>query len=175
MFDRYWAGLILAEPRLELFERWRELEAMAGPEVRKNAVPLIYFNTVDDFEAARARYAVEAEWYRVRGEEGWLAERTAHAGFTEFLARALGPRRGAPRGGVRRGRPARPPGAMDDGLPERSFVDAGRGRADRAREALQPLIEGAERTGQSWWEALLLSSLAFVEFAAGDHEAVVAR
>jgi DNA-binding CsgD family transcriptional regulator len=34
------------------------------------------------------------------------------------------------------------------------------------------LLEEAERTGRVFWEALLLSTLAFVEFADGDHRAV---
>ena len=54
----------------------------------------------------------------------------------------------------------------------RSLVDAGRGRVARARGTLLPLIEEAKRSATAWWEALLLSALAFVEFAAGDHRAV---
>jgi DNA-binding NarL/FixJ family response regulator len=37
---------------------------------------------------------------------------------------------------------------------------------------LQPMIEQAERSGRAWWEALMLSALATVEFADGDHAAV---
>ncbi len=35
-----------------------------------------------------------------------------------------------------------------------------------------PLIEQARVSGRTWWEALLLSGLAFVEYTAGDHVAV---
>jgi DNA-binding CsgD family transcriptional regulator len=50
-------------------------------------------------------------------------------------------------------------------------VDAHRGRVERGRSTLLPLIEEAERTGKAWWAANLLSALGFVEFAAGEHEA----
>ena len=67
-FDRYWAGLLRGEPpRHELLERWRELEAKAGRGALGSAIPLIHFHSIDDFEAARARHAVEDEWYRTRG------------------------------------------------------------------------------------------------------------
>ena len=86
-FDLYWAELLLGHgARPELAERWRELEDQAGPEASKSVIPLIYFHSIDDFDAARSRHAVEAEWYRVRGEEGWVAERLAHLGFVEFRA-----------------------------------------------------------------------------------------
>ena len=54
----------------------------------------------------------------------------------------------------------------------RSIVDVHRGRVGRARETLLPLIAHAERAGRTWWEALLLSALAFVEFADGNHAEV---
>src|SRR5205823_5201923 len=72
--------------RPELLERWAEQEKRAGPEGTKSVIPLIYFHSIDDFDAARSRHAVESEWYRVRGEEGWVAERLAHLGFVEFRA-----------------------------------------------------------------------------------------
>ena len=49
-------------------------------------IPLIYFHSIDDFDEARARHAVEDEWYRVHGEEDWRAERQAHVAFAEFRA-----------------------------------------------------------------------------------------
>jgi DNA-binding CsgD family transcriptional regulator len=54
----------------------------------------------------------------------------------------------------------------------RSLVDAGRGRTERARTTLLPLIDQANRSGRTTWEALLLSTLAYVEFADADHAAV---
>ena len=173
VFDRFWAGLLLGEgERPELLERWRELEAKAGPEAPKSVIPLIHFNTIDDFDAARARYAVEEQWYRVRGEDGWRAERMAHASFAEFsagrwdLAERLIEESCATIAQLDR------PGPWTMPYRLRSFVDAGRGRTQGARATLLPLIEDAERAGRTWWEALLLSGLAFVEFAAADHQAV---
>ncbi|HEX5798987.1 MAG TPA: AAA family ATPase [Gaiellaceae bacterium] len=173
VFDGFWARLLLGEgERRELFERWRELEEKAGPEAPKSVIPLIHFNTIDDFDAARARYAVEEQWYRVRGEEGWRAERMAHVGFTEFsagrwdLAERLIEESCATIAQLDR------PGPWTMPYRLRSFVDAGRGRTEGARATLLPLIEDAERAGRTWWEALLLSGLAFVEFAAADHRAV---
>ena len=54
----------------------------------------------------------------------------------------------------------------------RSFVDARPGQDGARKETLRPMVEQAEEAGRRWWGALLLSALAFVEFAAGDHRAV---
>ena len=172
-FDSYWAGLLLGHGvRPELFERWRELEDQAGPESSKSVIPLIYFHSIDDFDAARNRHAVEAEWYRVRGEEGWVAERLAHLGFAEFragrwdLAERLVDDSCTAIAQLER------PGPWTMPFRLRSFVDAGRGRTERARTTLLPLIDQAKRSGRTSWEALFLSTLAFVEFADDNHAAV---
>ena len=170
--DRFWAGLLRAEhPRPELLERWRELEARAGPDAPKSTIPLIHFHSVDDFEAARARHAVEDEWYRLRGQDDWRAERQAHRSFAEFRAGNWDEaERLVEASCVAIGQPRPGPWAMVFRF--RSLVDAGRGRTDRARQTLRPMAEQAEQAGRRWWGALLLSALAFVEFAAGDHRAV---
>jgi DNA-binding CsgD family transcriptional regulator len=171
--DRYWAGLLLGErPRPELLERWRELDARAGPQARKSVIPLIHFHSIDDFDRARARHAVEDEWYRTRGEDDWRAERQAHRAFAEFRAGEweLADRLVAESCSVI-GPPGRP-GPWTMAFRFRSIVDAGFGRTERARATLLPLIEQAERAGRDWWEALLLSALAIVDFEDGDHRAV---
>ena len=170
--DRFWAGLLRAErPRPELLERWGELEAKAGPDSPKSTIPLIHFHSVDDFEAARARHAVEDEWYRLRGQDDWRAERQAHRSFAEFRAGNWDEaERLVEASCVAIGQPGPGPWAMVFRF--RSLVDAGRGRTERARETLRPMVERAEDAGHHWWGALLLSALAFVEFAAGDHGAV---
>jgi DNA-binding CsgD family transcriptional regulator len=167
--SRMWAGLMLGEgARPELLEQWRELEEKAGPEAPKSVLPLIYFHSLDDFDAARARHAVEDEWYRVRGEDDWRAERQAHRAYAEFragqwdLAEELVEDSCATIAHVEQ------PGPWTMAFRFRAIVDAGRGRTERARETLIPLIEEA----QAHWEALLQSTLAFVEFTAGDHAAV---
>jgi hypothetical protein len=47
----------------------------------------------------------------------------------------------------------------------RSLIDAYRGRIDRARTTLQPLVAEAARTEKAWWGAILLSVVGFVEFS----------
>jgi DNA-binding NarL/FixJ family response regulator len=169
--DRFWAGLLLGErPRFELLERWRELETKAGPQAWKSTL-LIHFHSVDDFENARARHAVEDEWYRLRGEDDWRAERQAHRAFAEFRAGEWDyAERLVEESCTAIAHSGPGPWAM--AFRFRSIVDAGRGRTERARSTLSPLIEGARASERHWWEALLLSALALVEFAAGDHRAV---
>jgi DNA-binding CsgD family transcriptional regulator len=129
---------------------------------------------MDDFEAVRARHAVEDEWYRVRGEDDWRAERQAHRAYAEFragqwdLAEQLVEESCAAIAQVEQ------PGPWTMAFRFRAIVDAGRGRIERARETLLPLIEEAQRADRvrAHWEALLQSTLAFVEFTAGDHAAV---
>src|SRR5581483_6070177 len=53
---------------------------------------------------------------------------------------------------------------------KRALVDAHRGRIERARSTLLPLVEAYERLGQRWWAALTLSTLAFGHRCAGDHD-----
>jgi DNA-binding CsgD family transcriptional regulator len=172
-FDSYWAGLLLGHGvRPELLERWRELEDQAGPESSKSVIPLIYFHSIDDFDAARNRHAVEAEWYRVRGEEGWAAERLAHLGFAEFRAGRWDLAERLVEDSCTAIAQLERPGPWTMPFRLRSFVDAGRGRTERARTTLLPLIDQANRSGRTSWEALFLSTLAFVEFADDDHAAV---
>jgi tetratricopeptide (TPR) repeat protein len=172
-FDLYWAELLVGHgARPELLERWRELEDQAGPEASKSVIPLIYFHSIDDFDAARSRYAVEAEWYRVRGEEGWAAERLAHLGFAEFRAGRWDLAERLVEDSCTAIAQLERPGPWTMPFRLRSFVDAGRGRTERARTTLLPLIDQANRSGRTSWEALFLSTLAFVEFADDDHAAV---
>jgi DNA-binding CsgD family transcriptional regulator len=172
-FDSYWAGLLLGHGvRPGLLERWRELEDQAGPESSKSVIPLIYFHSVDDFDGARNRHAVEAEWYRVRGEEGWAAERLAHLGFVEFRAGRWDLAERLVEDSCTAIAQLERPGPWTMPFRLRSFVDAGRGRTERARTTLLRLIDQANRSGRTSWEALFLSTLAFVEFADDDHAAV---
>jgi class 3 adenylate cyclase len=172
LVSQFWAGLLLGEPpRPELLEQWRELEERAGPEAPKSTVPLIYFHSVDDFTAARARHAVEDEWYRVRGEDDWRAERQAHRAFAEFRAGEWSEAERLVEEACAAIAKSERPGPWTMAFRFRSIVDVGRGRVKRARATLLPLIEKAEQVGP-WWEALILSTLAIVEFAGGDHRAV---
>ena len=118
------------------------------------------------------RHAVEAEWYRVRGEEGWRAERLAHLGFVEFRAGRWELAEQLVEDSCTTIAQLERPGPWTMPFRLRSFVDAGRGRIERARTTLLPLIDEANRSGRTAWEALFLSTLAFVEFADDDHAAV---
>jgi DNA-binding NarL/FixJ family response regulator len=172
VFDRFWATLILGRgPQRTLFEQWRELEDRAGPESPKSPIPLIHFVCTDDFEAARARHAVEDEWYRDRGEEGWRAERLAHLAFAELRAGNLQLAETYIEESCSVIAQLEKPGPWAMPFRLRSFIDACAGRTDRARETIVPLLEGAERMGRTFWAAALLSTLGFVEFVAGDHRA----
>ena len=147
-FDSYWAGLLLGHGvRPELLERWRELEDQAGPESPKSVIPLIYFHSIDDFDAARNRHAVEAEWYKVRGEEGWAAERLAHLGIAEFRAGGWDLAERLVEDSCTTIAQLERPGPWTMPFRLRSFVDAGRGRTERARTTLLPLIDKANRQG----------------------------
>jgi DNA-binding CsgD family transcriptional regulator len=156
----------------ELLERWRACEAQAGPDAPKSLFALIYFHCVDDFEAARARYAVEERWYRERGEDVWRAERLAHLSLVELRAGRWDLAEESVEKACEEIAQLETPGPWTMAFRLRSIVDAHRGRIGRARETLLPLVAHAEHAGRTWWEALLLSALAFVEFADGNHAEV---
>jgi DNA-binding CsgD family transcriptional regulator len=172
LINLFYAEAVLGRgSRRELLERGLELEARAGPAAAKSTIPLIWFHCTDDFDAARARHASEDQWYRERGEEGWRAERLAHLGLAELragqweLAEQYVEQSCAELDQFSGSGPWAMPFYM------RSLVDAHRGRTERARTTLLPLIEKAAQGYQPFWTALLLSTLGFVEWAAGQHEA----
>ena len=156
----------------ELLRRWRAYEERAGPDAPKNLFALIYFHCVDDYDAARARYAVEERWYRERGEDVWRAERLGHLSLVELRAGRWDLAEQSIEQACDAIAQLETPGPWTMAFRLRSIVDAHRGRVGRARETLLPLVAHAERAGRTWWEALLLSALAFVEFADGNHAEV---
>jgi DNA-binding CsgD family transcriptional regulator len=174
VFDRFWAELALGHgPRWDLFERWRELEAKAGPDAPKTPLPLICFWAIDDFEAARARFAVEEPWYRERGEDLWRAERLAHLAMAELRAGRWDlAGRCVEEACDALAQQLDEPGPWGAAFRIRSLVDAHAGRTDRARATIGPFIVKAQRAGLVVWEVLGLSALAFVDFVDGDHRAV---
>ena len=173
LVSRYWAGALLGEePRAELLERWRKLEARAGPEAPMSVLPLILYHSVDDFDAARDRFALEDEWYRLRGEDGWRAERQAHLSYAELRAGNFDQAERLAEESCAQLVHVEQPGPWTMAFRLRSMVDAVRGRTGRARETLIPLIQEARSEGRDWWEALMLSALAVNEFVDGEHRAV---
>ena len=172
VFDRFWAGVMLGRGAdRKLFERWQELEEAAGPAAPKSPIPMIFFHSTDDFEAARARHAVEDGWHRERGEEGWRAERLAHLSYVEFRAGRWELAERYVEESCAAVAQLEGPGPWAIPLRFRSFVDAHRGRIERARETTVRMIEESERAGRAFWAALNLSTLGHVEFVAGDHRA----
>jgi DNA-binding CsgD family transcriptional regulator len=172
LIDRFFAEAMLGRgARQELFERGLELEARAGHAVERHPIPMVWFHFTDDFDAARARHAEEERLARERGWEVWRADMLGHLGMAELRA---GRWELAEKyieescSGLVQGE-AHGPAAMR--FAWRSYVDAHRGRTERARATLVSLIEQFERAEQEWWTAMSLSALGFVEFAAGDHEA----
>jgi DNA-binding CsgD family transcriptional regulator len=173
-FDRFWAELGLGHgPRWDLFGQWRELEVKAGPEAPKSPLPLIFFGAIDDFDEARARYAVEAQWYRERGEDLWRAERLAHLSVAQLRAgRWDVAERSVEEACDVLAEHIGKPGPWGAAFRIRSLIDAHRGRTARARATLVPFIQKAERAGLATWEAIGLSTLAFIDFVDGDHRGV---
>lgn len=177
LFNHVYAEAVLGqEPHVELFVRGLELEARAGVHARPSSIPLIWYHCTDDLEAARARHDVEHGWYREHGDELAVAERLSHRGLVEMRAG---------RWDVAEQYLEQSFNAMEHFTPDgrsagpwyaprqiRALIDAHRGRTKRARATLVPMIEDSRRGEQSFWAAILLSVLAFVEFADGRHEAV---
>ena len=166
--DLVWAETLRGHgEQRELLERWRECEERAGHEAPKSLFALIYFSCVDDFESARARFALEERWYRERGEDNWRAERLAHLSRAELAA---GNWDAAVRGveeACETIAQLETPGPWAALFRIRAIVDAHRGRFERALATYR-----AEPSGILWWEALRLSGLAVVEHAAGHHAEV---
>ena len=73
-------------PRTELMRRGLALEESAGPSAYPHPVPLIWFQCVDDVEAARGRHAREADWARDHSDEAHAAERLSYLALAEFHA-----------------------------------------------------------------------------------------
>jgi DNA-binding CsgD family transcriptional regulator len=126
---------------------------------------------MDDPDAARARWQVEDQWYRERGNEGWRADRLAHLADVELRAGdwALAERYIEESCGTIEQVATHGPWAMPFRI--RASIDAHRGRTERARATLRPLIEEAERASDLFWAANGLFTLGFVELGAGDEEA----
>jgi DNA-binding CsgD family transcriptional regulator len=161
----------------ELFERGLELEARAGmspslgPGTLPHPLPLLWFTVIDDFDAARARHSLEDQWYRDIGEERARAERLAWLALVELRAGHwdLACSYAETSCNTIEELDVRGPSVLR--FAWRAFIDAHRGRIDRARATLVPLIEKAERTAATHWTTALLPVLGFVEFVDGEHAA----
>ena len=173
LIDRFLAGVFLGQrAQTELLERGLALEARAGRAAYPSPVPLIWFECIDDDEATIARHDREDTWARDRGDERMRAERIGYLALMHLrggrwdLAEELCERGCDALAELEVG------GRFAYAFAWRSFIDAHRGRFDRALATLRPLVEDAARVETAWWGANLLAVLAFVEFSAGRHEAV---
>jgi DNA-binding CsgD family transcriptional regulator len=172
LIDRFFAEALLGRgPRLELLERGLDLERHAGWTSEKHPLPLIWFTCTDELDAARARHAIDDEWLRNRGEERGRGERLGHLALVELragrweLAARYADSSCAAIEDLDAG------GPYAHAFATRSLIDAHRGAFERARATLRPPLRQADEPVGAWWAAHLLSSSAFVEFAAGDHAA----
>jgi DNA-binding CsgD family transcriptional regulator len=156
----------------DLLERGLAMEKEAGMSVETSVLPLVWLKSMDDFEAARARWRLEDEWYRERGQEGWRADRLAHLAEVELRAGnwALAERYIEESSDAIDQVATRGPWAMP--LRIRASIDAHRGRLERAYATLDPLIAEAERASDRYWAGTLLFTLGFVALTAGDYGAV---
>jgi len=140
---------------------------MLGHDVRRELIE----RGTDDYAAARTRFAEEDGLCRERGWESLRVDRLGHLALAELRAGrwALAAQYIEQSCDAIVLSEARGPTAMRFSF--RSLIDAHRGRTDRARATLVPLIERFEQAKQVWWAAMSLSTLGFVEFADGDDAA----
>lgn len=156
-------------PRIDLMHRGLALELSAGPEAYPHPVPLIWFQCMDDLTGARERHVRESEWARDHSDEAHANERLSYLALAEFHAGHCDVAERLIEQSCNRiearldvsGRFAYP-------FAWRSLIDAHRGRLDRARSTLRPLVDEAVEGEKSWWAAQLLGAQGVVEFVAGD-------
>ena len=156
-------------PRIDLMHRGLALELSAGPEAYPHPVPLIWFQCMDDLTGARERHVRESEWARDHSDEAHANERLSylalaefHAGHCDVAERLIEQSCNTIEARLDvSGRFAYP-------FAWRSLIDAHRGRLDRARSTLRPLVDEAVEGEKSWWAAQLLGAQGVVEFVAGD-------
>ena len=159
-------------PRTDLMRRGLALEERAGPSAYPHPVPLIWFQCTDDLEATRERHAREAVWARDHSDEAHATERLSYLALAEFHAgRCDLAMRLIEQSCDTIEERLEVSGRFAYPFAWRSLMDAYRGRFDRARQTLVPLLAGTAHAQKSWWAAVLLSVLGFVEFAAGEYRA----
>jgi tetratricopeptide (TPR) repeat protein len=174
LIDSFFAAALLGRKvNRELQERGLELEAGTSTAATEgpHPIPLVWFHCMDEFEVARDRYATEDEWYRDHGEEFWRANRRAHLAATELRAGRWELAEQSVEESCATLEQVDAHGPMLLAFEKRALIDAHRGRIERARAILLRLIEEYERLDQAYWTTLSLSTLAFVEFASGEHRA----
>jgi DNA-binding CsgD family transcriptional regulator len=176
LIHRCWSGALLGlDARLDLLERALELEEKTLAHARRppSQVPIVWFQCMDEFERVRARFAADDAWFQDRGfddvrranHRSQLAWAELRAGNPDVAEREIEASCASLPEYDARGNFALP-------FVWRALIDGHFGRIERARATLRPLLEEYERTAEHWWTIPALTATAFVEFAAGDHEAV---
>jgi DNA-binding CsgD family transcriptional regulator len=159
-------------PDLGMLEEGLRLEAVGLARGPISSIPLIWLNAIDDHDRARSRHELEDGWYRDRGQDGWRAERQAHRALTELRAGDWDRAEREIEASCVRIEAFEAPASWPTPFGWRALIDAHRGRIERARSTLDPLIATADGQQNRQWAGLLWSVAAFVEFAAGDAAAV---
>ncbi len=173
LVDRFLAGVLLGRGAdRELLQRGLDLEARTGAATYPHPVPLIWFQCVDELDETRRRHRREDEWARDRGDERLRAERLGYLAMAELQAGHWTLAQQQAEESCEVIGELDVSGRFAYAFAWRSLIDAYRGRVDRARATLGPLVDEAARTEKAWWGAILLSVLGVVEFAAGRHEMV---
>jgi DNA-binding CsgD family transcriptional regulator len=144
------------------------LEAAGWDRGPISSIPLIWLNGIDQTGAARERHDREDAWYRDRGQDGWRAERGAHRALTELRAGDWDRAEREIEASCARIEAFEAPAAWPTPFGWRALIDAHRGRHERARATLEPLIAVADERQNRQWAGLLWSVAAFAAYAAGD-------
>lgn len=171
LIDRFLSAALRGEPfEREALARAISLEEQAGPQLPDgpHPMPLIWCHCTDEIEAARRRYAWEEAWYRERGEEVRQADRASHLAVAELRAGFWEEGERLVEASCALAEQLEVHGPLAMMFEKRALVDAHRGRTERARNTLLPLVAGYEHADQHWWAALALSTLAFTYRTAGE-------
>ena len=175
---RCFSGTLLGlGARLDLLERGLALEKKTLPHTTRGPlqVPIVWHQTMDDFDAVRARFAADDAWFHDRGfDDVRRANHRSQLALAELRAGnwALAEREIEASCSLLPEYDARGNFALP--FAWRALIDAHLGRIERARATVRPMIEAYDRTAEHWWTIPALTAAAFVEFAAGDHQAVAA-
>lgn len=167
--NQFLAEVLAGRPaRLELLEEGLRLERESAPDRPLSAVPLLWYNAIDDLESARRRHAEEDAEYERRGEEGWRADRQGQLALGVFRAGNWAEARALSDDACARLELDESRAAWWPAWAWRSLIDANLGNVERALATLMPLLDQARAQENEQWRGLLLSAIGVVQFIAGD-------
>ena len=150
--------------RTELLERGLELED-GEPSWLAGTVPAIWYQSIDDYDRARARLHRLLDWAVARGDEPFQHEVLTHLGYTELLA-------GSWPAAEAHIAAARELGEqLGTGLVGETWLagmlDAHRGDLAAAALSAEAALRRAEESGDAWCRRLNLHLSGFVALSAG--------